>query len=63
VSSVDDEFRKNAEECRRLAERLRKPEHRQFARELASAWIELAELEASKGAAPTRLQLNVTENE
>jgi hypothetical protein len=38
-----DRFRANAAVCYRLAVRLRKPEHQQFARELAAAWIELAE--------------------
>jgi hypothetical protein len=38
-----DRFRVNAELCDRLAVRLRKPEHQQFARELAAAWIALAE--------------------
>jgi hypothetical protein len=38
-----ERFRANAELCYRLAVRLRKPEHQQFARELAAAWIALAE--------------------
>jgi hypothetical protein len=38
-----DRYRANAELCRRLAVRLRKPEHQQFARELAAAWVALAE--------------------
>ena len=38
-----DRFRENAALCYRLAVRLRKPEHQQFARELAAAWIALAE--------------------
>jgi hypothetical protein len=43
VMDVGDRFRINAATCYRLAVRLEKPEHRQFARELAAAWIELAE--------------------
>jgi hypothetical protein len=53
---IGDRFRKNAECCLRLAVRLNKPEHQQFARELAAAWIALAEnVERAKD----RLQSNV----
>jgi hypothetical protein len=53
---IGDRFRKNAERCLRLAVRLNKPEHQQFARELAAAWIALAEnVERAKD----RLQSNV----
>ena len=38
-------YRKRADECRQLAASMRNPEHRKFAADLATAWIELAELE------------------
>jgi hypothetical protein len=38
-----DEFRERAKQCRGLAARLKKAEHRDFAIELANAWIALAE--------------------
>ena len=43
-----EEFRNHAEECRRLAACLRKPEHQCFALDLAKAWIALAEYEERK---------------
>jgi hypothetical protein len=43
-------FRKHADECRQLATSLRNPEHRKFAADLATAWIELAELEEQERA-------------
>jgi hypothetical protein len=38
-----DEFRERAARCRALAARLKKPEHRAFAIDLANAWLVLAE--------------------
>jgi hypothetical protein len=52
VMGVGDRFRINAETCCHLAERLEKPEHQQFARELAAAWIELAEQAERNNAKP-----------
>ena len=46
-----EEFRKRAEECYRLSTRLRLPEHRFFALDLAKAWSGLAEYEERKGIA------------
>jgi hypothetical protein len=43
VKSVSEEFRKNADTCNRLAAQLRTHEHQNFARDLAAAWIRLAE--------------------
>jgi hypothetical protein len=37
------EFRERAGECRRLAARLKRAEHRSFASDLANAWTALAE--------------------
>ena len=38
-----DEFRERAARCRALAARLKEPEHRAFAIDLANAWLVLAE--------------------
>ena len=46
-----EEFRKRAEECYRLSTKMRLPEHRFFALDLAKAWIGLAEYEERKGTA------------
>ena len=43
MPSSGDEFRERAKQCRGLAARLKKAEHRDFAIELANAWIALAE--------------------
>jgi hypothetical protein len=43
MPSSGDEFRERAKQCRGLAARLKKAEHRVFAIELANAWIALAE--------------------
>jgi hypothetical protein len=43
-----EEFRRRAQECYRLSMRLRHPEHRAFALNLAKAWIGLAEDEERK---------------
>jgi hypothetical protein len=51
VSRSAEEFRRQADECHRLAMRLKHPEHRSFARDLASAWTELAERAEAKRAA------------
>jgi hypothetical protein len=49
-----EEFRRQAEECRRLATRLKDPEHRSFALTLVSAWTELADRAEAKHAAKPR---------
>jgi hypothetical protein len=43
MPSNGDEFRERAKQCRGLAARLKKAENRDFAIELANAWIALAE--------------------
>ena len=43
MPSSGDEFRERAKQCRGLAARLKKAENRDFAIELANAWIALAE--------------------
>jgi hypothetical protein len=45
------DFRRQAEECRCLATRLKLPEHRSFALSLARSWTELAERAEAKEAA------------
>lgn len=45
-----EEFRRRADECYRLSTRLKYPEHRFFALNLASAWTELAERAEAKQA-------------
>jgi len=37
-----EQFRKNAEECKRLAVHIKNPEHKALAAEYADAWLELA---------------------
>ena len=37
-----ERFRKNAEECNRLAVHIKNPEHKALATEYADAWLELA---------------------
>jgi hypothetical protein len=37
------QFRKNAEECKRLALHIKIPEHKALAAEFAAAWLELAQ--------------------
>ena len=52
MPSNGDEFRERAKQCRGLAARLKKAEHRVFAIELANAWIALAEWVERKAALP-----------
>jgi hypothetical protein len=51
VNRSAEEFRRLADECHRLSRRLKHPEHRSFARDLANAWTELAERAEAKHAA------------
>ena len=47
-----DKFRKNAEECRRLAAHLKNPEHKALAAEVGVAWLALAQAFDKRLAAP-----------
>jgi hypothetical protein len=38
-----EQFRKNAEECNRLAVHIKNPEHKALAAEFAAAWLALAQ--------------------
>jgi hypothetical protein len=53
-----EEFRRQADACRRLSVRLKHPEHQSFALELAGAWTALAKRAEAKQAA-TRPRLAV----
>lgn len=37
-----EQFRKNAEECKRLSVHIKNPEHKALAAEFATAWLALA---------------------
>ena len=43
MSSKAEEFRKHADECRRLSAQLQKPEHKSLALYIADAWLKLAQ--------------------
>ena len=63
MPSGGDEFRERAKQCRGLAARLKKAENRDFAIELANAWIALAEWVERKPAAPREAVLIIAQSE
>ena len=63
MPSSGDEFRERAKQCRGLAARLKKAEHRVFAIELANAWIALAEWVEHKPSTPSETILIIAQSE
>ena len=63
MSSGGDEFRERAKQCRGLAARLAKAEHRGFATDLANAWIALAEWAERKAAVPGEAILIIAQSD
>ena len=63
VPGGGDEFRQRAARCRALAARLKEPEHRAFAIDLANAWLVLAEWVERKLAVTDETILIVAQSE